>query len=114
VPKIDRSIKLGDWAVALSARDSWYITTACFADEPSLESFDGLDSPGKQIHPPAAALAETSPFAHQRRITEQSRFDREYIEPGHVGGRIATLEHEVWHREFGHAQESQLSELPSN
>lgn len=91
-----------------------YITTACFADEPSLELLDGLDSPGKQIHPPTAALAETSPFAHQRRITEQSRFDREYIEPGHIAGRIATLEHEVWHREFGHAQESQLSKPPSN
>jgi hypothetical protein len=24
------------------------------------------------------------------------------------------LEHEVWHREFGHAQESQLSKPPSN
>ena len=92
----------------------WYIATACFADEPSFERFDGLDSPGKQIHPPAAALAKTSPFAHQRRITEQSRFDREYIEPRHIAGRIATLKHEVWHREFGHAQESQLSELTSN
>jgi hypothetical protein len=24
------------------------------------------------------------------------------------------LEHEVWHREFGHAPESQLSKAPSN
>ena len=98
----------------LGRRTRWDITTACFADEPSLEFLDGLDSPGKQIHPPAAALAKTSPFAHQRRITEQSRFDREDIEPGHVAGRIATLEHEVWHCEFGHAQESQLSKPPSN
>ena len=92
----------------------WYITPARFAGEPSLERFDGLDSPGKQIHPPAAALAETSPFAHQRRITEQGRFDREDIEPGHIAGRIATLEHEVWHREFRHAQESHLSKTSSN
>ena len=78
----------------------WYITTAPFADEPSLERFDGLDPPGKQIHSPAAAVAETPPFAHQRRITEQSRFDREDIEPGHIAGRIGPLEHEVWHCEF--------------
>ena len=92
----------------------WNITTASFADQPSLERFDGLDLPGKKIHPPAAAFAETPPFAHQRRITEQSRFDREDIESGHIAGRIAPLEHEVWHREFGHAQESQLSKPPSN
>ena len=92
----------------------WYITTACFAGEPSLERFDRLDSPSKQIHPSAAALAEAPPFAHQRRITEQSRFDRKYIEPGHIAGRIAPLEHEVWHCEFGHALESQLSKPPSN
>ena len=98
----------------LGRRTRWDITTACFADEPILERFHGLDSPGKQIHPPAAALAETPPFAHQRGITEQGRFDREDIEPGHVAGRIATLEHEVWHCEFGHAQESQLSKPPSN
>ncbi|KYK46214.1 hypothetical protein A1D31_33065 [Bradyrhizobium liaoningense] len=81
----------------------WNITTALFADEPSLERFDGLDPPRKQIHSSAAALAETPPFAHQSRITEQSRFDREDIEPGHIARRIAPLEHEVWHREFGHA-----------
>lgn len=92
----------------------WNITTALFADEPRLERFDGLDPPRKQIHPPATTLAETPPFAYQRRITEQSRFYREDIEPGHIAGRIAPLEHEVWHREFGHAPESQLSKAPSN
>lgn len=93
---------------------SRYITTPCFTDQPSLERFDGLDPPSEQIHAPATALAEAPPFSHQRRITEQSRFDREDIEPRHIAGRIAPLEHEVWHREFGHAQESQLSELTSN
>ena len=93
---------------------SWYITTACFTGQPSLKRFDGLDPPSEQIHAPAAALAETPPFAHQRHITEQSRFDREYIEPCHIAGRIAPLEHEVWHREFGHAQESQLLKPLSN
>jgi hypothetical protein len=90
------------------------VTTTCFTDEPCLERLDGLHLPRKQIQAPPTALAETPPFAHQCSIAEESRFDREHIEPCHVAGRIAAFKHEVLHREFGHAQESQLSKLPSN
>ena len=64
--------------------------------------------PAEQIEAPPAALAETPPFAHQRSIAKECRLDREHIEPRHVTGRIAAFEHEVLHREFRHASESQV------
>jgi len=90
------------------------VTTTGFAPEPGLEGFDGLHLTIEQIEPPSAAATETTPFAHQGGIAKQRRLDREHIEPRHVAGRISPLEHEVLHRQFGHAPESQLPNRPSN
>jgi hypothetical protein len=59
-------------------------------------------------------LAETAPFSQQCSVAKQGWLNREHIEAGHVPGRIATFEHEVLHREIGHASESQLPKGPSN
>lgn len=90
------------------------VATAGLAPEPGVEGLDGLDVSIEQIEPPSPAPTETTPFAHQCRIAKERRLDREHIEPRHVAGRIATLEHEVLHGEFGHASESQSSIRPSN
>ena len=85
-----------------------------FSSEPGLKRLGGLHVPIEQIEPPSTAPTETAPFTHQCRIAKQRRLDREHIEPRHVAGRIATLEHEILHREFGRAPESQLPNRPSN
>lgn len=90
------------------------VTTTGFAPEPGLKSLDGLHVPIEQIESPSTAPTETAPFAHQCRIAKQRRLDREHIEPRHITGRIATLEHEILHGEFGHAPESQFPNRPSN
>ncbi len=90
--EIDGSIGSVGWAAASGRGILWYITAAPFADQPRLERFDGLDSPGGQIHPAAAAVAE-SPHSRTNAASEQSGFDREDIDPGHIPGRIGPLEH---------------------
>ena len=90
------------------------VTTTGFSSEPGLESLDGLHVTIEQVEPPSTAPTETAPLTDQCRIAEQRRLDREHIEPRHVAGRIAALEHEVLHGEFGHASESQSPNRPSN
>jgi hypothetical protein len=90
------------------------VTTTGFAPEPGLKRLDRLHVTIEQIEPPSTAPAETAPFTDQCRIAEKRRLDREHIETGHVAGRIATLEHEILHGEFGHAPESQAPNRPSN
>ena len=90
------------------------VTTAVFASEPGLKSLYGLHVTIEQIEPPSTAPTETAPFAHQGGIAKQCRLNREHVEPRHVAGRIAPLEHEILHGKFGHAPESQFPNRPSN
>ena len=90
------------------------VTTTGFSSEPGLESLDGLHVTIEQVEPPSTAPTETAPFAHQGRIAKQRRLDREHVESRHVAGRIAPLEHEILHGEFGHAPESQFPNRASN
>lgn len=90
------------------------VTTTGFAPEPGLEGFDGLHLTIEQIEPSPTTPTETAPCAHQGRIAEQRRLDREHVKPRHVAGRIAPLEHEILHGEFGHAPESQFPNRASN
>ena len=68
------------WTVHSGPGAPWDVTTTCFTDEPRLQRLGGLHPPRKQIQAPPASLAETTPFAHQSGIHEESRFDREHIE----------------------------------
>jgi hypothetical protein len=90
------------------------VTATGFAPEPGLKSLDGLHVTVEQIETPSATLTKTAPFAHQGRIAKQRRLDRKHIEPRHVTGRIAMLEHEILHGKFGHAPESQFPNRASN
>jgi hypothetical protein len=90
------------------------VTATGFSSEPGLESLDGLHVTIKQIEPPSTPPTETAPFTHQCGIAKERRLDREHVEPRHVTGRIATLEHEALYGEFGHAPESQSPNRPSN
>ncbi|OAF13145.1 hypothetical protein AXW67_18885 [Bradyrhizobium neotropicale] len=90
------------------------VTTTGFSSEPRLKSLDGLHETIEQIELPSTAPTETAPFTHQCGIAKERRLDRKHVEPRHVTGRIATLEHEILHGEFEHASESQLPNRPSN
>lgn len=90
------------------------VTATGFPPEPGLKSLNRLHVSIEQIEPPSTTPTETTPFAHQCRIAKERRLDREHIESRHVAGRIAPLEHEILHGEFGHAPESQFPNRRSN
>ena len=70
------------------------VSAAPLAIEPFLE-LDLRDQPGRvQVDPLTPQGPDATPPAHNRRILEERRFDRQDVKSGHVPGAVDPFEHE--------------------
>ena len=70
------------------------IASSGFSSEPDVEGFGRGRDIRVKVKASAAKGSDPPPFARERHVAEQRRFDRQHIEASHIAARVTALKHQ--------------------